>query len=368
MNKPQAEPSSARNTIGYTIFDGLQWNNRRGLARFARQLGKHLEVAGWRNCPALHPLWKSAVGRVVISEMVEPYQQRRLQSEVAFYPHNVMPLWRPKPAGLRVLVLHDVLFLEGENRKGLGNIYRRLKLKHSLQEADLILTVSEASRVAIQKELLHDTPILVVPNSLAHSFTDIELVPKPTTVRPYTVLHFGGHTPSKNTQAVMEAVARLVRQGMEIRLEMAAMWKQNVLVECWRQAAGLPQSALHLLRQLSDEELIEAYRRADLHVMPSINEGFGIPVIEAARTGTLNVLSPIPVFREIMGDAAIYSDGVDAESIADALQRGLTIDRETFIVDAYERSDRYLFDQVHQNYFVLVLDHIASLVKTHGTI
>ena len=351
------KPTSA---VSYTVFDGLQWASRRGLARFAQQLHLHLEAAGWHERPTTHPKWKSGVGRILISELLEPLQQLSLRPQVAFYPHNVLPAWLPH-ASLRVLVLHDVLFLMDENRKNAGNHYRRLKLGHSLRHADLILTVSEASRAAIRQLLDRELEVLVVPNSLAEPFARLEPSAKHYPDAPPTILHFGGRAPSKNTRALIEAVAKLTQSGTEVCLEVAAMSGQAALIDRWRTVSGLPERVVRILPLLSDAELIDAYRRADLHAMPSLGEGFGIPVIEAARTGAVNVLTPLDVFHEMMGDAAIYSTGFDADSIASALRTGLTVDRASLETRAFVRSEKYVFAAVHRVYAGPALGHIAQL-------
>ncbi len=349
--------------IAYSIFDGQQWNSRRGLARFARQLRRHLQAVGWQDQPVPFPAWSSSVGRILISEFVEPYQHRRLQPDIAFYPFNVLPSWLPAGRSLRVLVLHDVLFLAPEN-KGMGNRYRRLKLNHSLANTDLILTVSEASRAAIQNLLSRDIPILIIPNCLAESFANLSPVPKQPGAGPISILHFGGHVSSKNTFALMEAVAQLVKDGVPVRLDIAAMAGHAPLMERWRSAVNLPHGSLQILPVLNDAQLIEAYTQSTLHAMPSTGEGFGIPVIEAARTGTLNVLTPLPVFQEMMGPGAIYAEGFDARAIAAAIQSALATDPRTLTEHAYLQTHRYTFESIHENYAVPALEKIAMLAST----
>lgn len=68
-----------------------------------------------------------------------------------------------------------------------------------------------------------------------------------------------------------------------------------------------------------DELLCEAYNAADAFVFPSLQEGFGIPLIEAMRCGTPVIASDIPVFREICGNAAFFFDPHDPVSLAGGL-------------------------------------------------
>jgi len=66
----------------------------------------------------------------------------------------------------------------------------------------------------------------------------------------------------------------------------------------------------------SEAELIWFYRQARALVFPSLAEGFGLPVVEAARFGCPLLLSDLPVFREIAPSGAIFFDPRNEESLA----------------------------------------------------
>lgn len=71
---------------------------------------------------------------------------------------------------------------------------------------------------------------------------------------------------------------------------------------------------------LSDAKLSAAYLGALVFVFPSLYEGFGIPILEAFFQHCPVVVSDIPVFREIAGDAAIYFDPVEPEELRTAVE------------------------------------------------
>lgn len=73
------------------------------------------------------------------------------------------------------------------------------------------------------------------------------------------------------------------------------------------------------LGYLGDQALATLYRRAAAVVVPSLDEGFGLPLVEAMATGAPVVASDIPVFRWVAGEGVAYFDPLSERSIADAL-------------------------------------------------
>jgi glycosyltransferase involved in cell wall biosynthesis len=139
------------------------------------------------------------------------------------------------------------------------------------------------------------------------------------------------------------------------------MFAKRDIVARWQQEIQLPDHALTILPSLSDAELLEAYVRADAHCMPSTGEGFGIPVIEAARTSTPNILSPLPVFREIVGDDAVFTASFRAEDIADSILTCMSSDTHEMTMRGRLRSHNFLFDSIHERQAAPALQAIAEL-------
>ena len=67
---------------------------------------------------------------------------------------------------------------------------------------------------------------------------------------------------------------------------------------------------------VSDSKIASYYKNASLYVFPSVDEGFGIPIIEAMSYSLPIICSDIPVFREIGGNAVHYFDLGDEQSLA----------------------------------------------------
>jgi glycosyltransferase involved in cell wall biosynthesis len=76
---------------------------------------------------------------------------------------------------------------------------------------------------------------------------------------------------------------------------------------------------VHLTGFIPLDDLLAFYRLCDAFVLPSLYEGFGLPVLEALAGGAPSAVSRIPALAEILGDAGLLFDPTSVESIADAL-------------------------------------------------
>jgi glycosyltransferase involved in cell wall biosynthesis len=136
--------------------------------------------------------------------------------------------------------------------------------------------------------------------------------------------------PRKGHLQALDAFERLWAQGLDVRLVIVGG-------EGWK---GLPDGArrtiptlvarlrrhpelgrrLHWLQGISDEYLDRVYAASTCLLFASEGEGFGLPLIEAARHGVPLLARDLPVFREVAGAHAHYFSGADGASLAVAVQ------------------------------------------------
>jgi glycosyltransferase involved in cell wall biosynthesis len=81
-----------------------------------------------------------------------------------------------------------------------------------------------------------------------------------------------------------------------------------------------PAGSLIFHNGVTDEEYAELLERSFALVHASLDEGFGIPVIEAMSVGTPVVISDIPIFREIGGTASVHGPATDPAGFAAAIR------------------------------------------------
>jgi glycosyltransferase involved in cell wall biosynthesis len=123
------------------------------------------------------------------------------------------------------------------------------------------------------------------------------------------VLCVASHTARKNLRALVPAARALAREGIEVRV--AGGHRPQFAAE-----QGL--EALTLLGHVPDGELPALYAGAAAFVLPSVYEGFGLPVLEAMAAGTPVVTTNVTALPETAGGAARLVDP-DPEAIRAAL-------------------------------------------------
>jgi len=203
----------------------------------------------------------------------------------------------------QIITIHDLIHLHIPSQHPQIYIYFRFLLPRLLKKCRAVFTVSEATRQDIFKSYAYPLEkIFVTPNGVDTS----TFSPNPSIraeKEPF-LLMVGGRHPHKN---VVEA------------LDMSQFWKNNyrlVIVSCNQGSYRrmLEQKVFNLgltdriefKDYLTHEELLNLYQGATALLYPSRIEGFGIPPLEALACGTPAIVSDIPVFREVLGKAALY--------------------------------------------------------------
>ena len=184
--------------------------------------------------------------------------------------------------------------------------------------ADLVFCVSQTTANLLNEVYgkIPGTVIVASPgvdNAIFRQLT----TPEPNALgRPY-VLYVGSRSRYKNFGVLLEALSIVRKRGRDLGLVLAG---GGMLQTAERRSIArvLPsREFLHCFP--SDLNLASLYNGAAAFCFPSLQEGFGIPIVEAMACGCPAVISDIPVFHEVAGDAAEYFETRSAESLAHKL-------------------------------------------------
>ena len=236
--------------------------------------------------------------------------------------HSPTPLIVPSRRGKSVVTVHDLYFMR-EPKHVTAEIQRDyvpLIQKH-VHRADAIICVSQVTaRDVIEHLNVNPDRVVVIPNGIDDQFlTTSEDDATFEELPPHFLLAIGSEEPRKNLPALVQAIHLLCEQGWEGQLVLAggAGIDSPYLTETIDRH-GLADKVVRL-GYVPPNKLPGLYRRARAFVMPSRWEGFGLPLLEAMACQVPVVASDIPAHREVAGEAALFVDLHDVESLADGI-------------------------------------------------
>jgi glycosyltransferase involved in cell wall biosynthesis len=181
--------------------------------------------------------------------------------------------------------------------------------------ADLVFCVSRTT-ADLLNEAYGEIPGMVVtaPHGVDSAIFRQRAAPQPNALgRPY-VLYVGSRSRYKNFGVLLEALSMLRKGGHDLGLVLAGGGLLRVPER--RSIARVLSSHEFLHCFPSDLQLASLYNGAAAFCFPSLQEGFGLPILEAMACGCPAVISDIPVFHEVGGNAAEYFEPHAAESLA----------------------------------------------------
>lgn len=217
-----------------------------------------------------------------------------------------------------------------------------------LRRASVVFSVSATtSRLLCERFGVPACPLVTAPHGVAHDVFHParagESSQSPIDF-PY-ILFVGKRTRYKNFDRLLAALRSIRAGGLDVGV-VAVGGGGITRHERSRVADSTGASRFRHLTP-DDGELADLYRFAETFCFPSEAEGFGLPALEAMACGCPTVLADIPVFREVAGDAALFSDPRDAESLAQAL-RAVIQDRtlrQSLVSRGVEHSAGYTWQQ-----------------------
>jgi glycosyltransferase involved in cell wall biosynthesis len=211
-------------------------------------------------------------------------------------PHYVVPFTHVP----FVVTVHDLIHLRNPNP--LARMYARQMIGRAVRKSRQVLTVSET----VKREIVAtfgcaDDHVVVTPNGVSAPFCENG----PAAEGRY-FLYVGNDKPHKNVGVLVDAIAEV---------EDASLVLTGAPFDRFRERERVVITGF-----VDDSELAALYRGAIALVIPSREEGFGLPALEAMASGCAVITSNAPALIEITGDAALHIDP-SAASLADAMRR-----------------------------------------------
>ncbi len=257
---------------------------------------------------------------------------RRYRLDVVHDPVGISPftLGRRFGAFRRVVSIHDAIaFRFPEGYPWLNNFLHRRYVPATLATVDALITGCGHARdeihhfLSVPRERVH-----IAPDGVDPRFRPLDPAEACAVVRrhglmgPY-VFCLGAIQARKNLDRLVAAFAEVRRAMPELQLAIAGptLW-HHAGPRAQIEALGLGDS-VRLLGYVPDADLPALYSAARLFVLPSLYEGFGLPVLEAMACGTPVVCSNTTSLPEVVGDAALTADPRSTTELTEAMARAL---------------------------------------------
>ena len=250
------------------------------------------------------------------SQVRLPFALAGVRPDLLFVPAHAIPFAWP---GKALTVVHDLAFERHPHAYSAAErAYLKLTTRWATLRCPILIAVSESTKADLVSAYgVRPERIRVVPLGAAEP----SVTPAPVSrlaemgLNGNFVLQVGRIETRKNQAAALAAVERL--DG--VTLAVAGPESDTAL------AAKLRESKhCRVLGRVDQPTLELLYKRASVVVVPSLYEGFGLPVLEAMARGKVVVAAKASSLPEVGGDAALYfHDAADSEQLAKVLEVAL---------------------------------------------
>jgi glycosyltransferase involved in cell wall biosynthesis len=251
------------------------------------------------------------------------------------------------PSNKTILTVHDCGFID--TYSGLKKwVLKKLLLNWPVRHLNYITTISEKTKQEIIRYTkCQPEKIIVIPNPVSNIFNSTEKTFNKETPQ----ILFIGSTPNKNLERVITALRNI---SCSLRIIGKISTEQRKL---------LTENAIDFFDTygISEQQLNEEYRKTDMVIFPSLYEGFGLPVIEAQKTGRVVIASNIAPMDDVAGGAACLVDPYSVESIREGVLKVIHDDiyRNDLIQKGFKNVERFSAEKIANQYLDLY-NKIAS--------
>ena len=234
--------------------------------------------------------------------------------------HSMHPLLIPTRRAAQVVTVHDLHFLDyaDATTAEIRRDYPALAAEHA-RTADGVIAVSEYTAGQVVSRLGVERSRITVCPSGAPPWRPRDQAPSSG-----PILFMGTIEPRKNVTTLLDAYEKLIARDASIPPLLlaggAGFRSETVLARL----TGAPlEGRVRHLGYVADPDRESLYRSASLVVMPSLDEGFGLPALEAMTLGVPVVASNRGALPEVLGGAGLLFDPQDSTAIADTIERVL---------------------------------------------
>lgn len=374
--------------------DATCWGNKRGFGRFTRELLEAiLEIdetneyiffinADTEDGDSIPSRVKKIVVETEVSAIKAASSEGRRsvkdllamsravfrhKTDVFFFPavYSYFPIFNRTKI---LLTIHDVIAdhhpeLVFPNKK--LHFFWKLKQNAAIRQSDLILTVSQYSKRQISEFFsLPESRLRVINEAARPIFRRLESDDKiEKMLARYGLksgekflLYVGGISPHKNLNTLVTAFEEISRNQPHVKLVLIGDYKDDPFLSAYPSLKKqIVESHLEgkviFTGYVSDEDLVRFYNACALLVFPSLEEGFGLPAMEAMACGTAVAASNCGALPEVLGATGRFFNPREAGNMAQTIEEILRDDalRNLMKDTGFERAGHFQWKKAAQD-------------------
>ena len=237
--------------------------------------------------------------------------------DVFFSPTHYAPRFSPSPTAISIMDLSYIYYPEMFRKSDLYQL--RNWTSYSVKKASKIFTISKASKDDIIKvyEVPSEKVIATYPGikqfSMKSQFSNFKKIKDKYGIKGDFILFVGTLQPRKNIVRLIEAFSQIKTKDIQLVIVGKKGWLYEEILEAPKKY-GI-ENSIKFLDFVPNEDLSVLYQNALCFVLPSLYEGFGLPVLEAMKYGCPVITSNVSSLPEAGGDAALYIDPLNVSDI-----------------------------------------------------
>lgn len=287
-----------------------------------------------------------------------PKEVKKLNPDVVFHPYQIASDY--KSTAKKVVVIHDVFHWTHFERYSKIEKYFYDSFKKGCRNADVILTVSETSKVEISRYLeIEPERINVCYEGINTIFEKVkaneaekeQVMQKYSISSPY-IFGFVSARSYKNTLGTVKVFHQLLKSGQDLKLVLlGGNINTNKYVKEYIEANNLSDYIRFVSKIDSDKELYYIYNQSEVFIFLSFEEGFGLPPLEAIASQTMPIVSNLSSMEEIYSEHLPTFNPDAYKEIADFI---LNLDekKKTELLEIARKNliKKYSWETVLENY------------------
>lgn len=262
--------------------------------------------------------------------------------DVFFTPSHYAPRFSPIKTAISVMDLSYIHFPQLFKRSDLYQL--KNWTAYSIRNASKVFTISKASKDDIIKTYRISGQKVVVTYPGIKKLSNMAAKNNKLTIEGEYILFVGTLQPRKNISRLIEAFSK-IKKGVSLVIVGKKGWLYDEILEAPKKFNV--ENRVKFLDFIEDEDLPQLYKKALCFVLPSLYEGFGLPVLEAMKYGCPVVTSNISSLPEAGGDAVLYVNPLDVEDIRKSLELIINNSelRHKLIKKGYEQVKKFSWEK-----------------------